>query len=205
MKQNEENGIFIAIDGPNGSGKTTLINKLKEKFIQESNIVFTSEPTATKLGNTVRELSEIYKGNTLARLVVADRYEHLSSEIIPKLKNGDVVITDRYLLSSLILQRMDTVSKEFILKINEDIIIPNLQIVVLAKKEVIQERLNMRQTLTRFENLIQTENEIQYTSEGADILKTLNWNVLVIENSDNLINNVEKIYNEIKKIQESRN
>ena len=51
---------------------------------------------------------------------------------MPQLEKGKIVITDRYVLSSLILQRMDEVSEEFILALNNEIVQPDLQIAVFS-------------------------------------------------------------------------
>lgn len=153
----------------------------------------TKEPTDTKLGDFIRKFAENHSGRSLACLVAADRYEHISNEIIPELKKGALVITDRYVLSSLILQEMDDVSNTFILNLNSDIVKPDLQLAVFANEEVLQKRLADRTVLTRFERGNQSNKELIYMESGIVELEKLGVNVLRINNNDNLEANVEKI------------
>lgn len=78
------------------------------------------------MGNFLREFAEQHSGVSLACMVAADRYEHIINEIMPALGEGKIVISDRYILSSLILQEMDGVGTEFILNTNSEIIKPDL-------------------------------------------------------------------------------
>ena len=191
---NNTDGFFVAIDGPNGVGKSTLITAIRNKMEAVGYTVYTTkEPTDTELGSFIRQFAENHTGRSLACLVAADRYEHISNEIIPELKKGALVITDRYVLSSLILQEMDGVSDTFILSINSDIIKPDLQLAVFANKEVLQKRLIERTALTRFERGNQSNKELSYMELGIAELEKLNVNVMRINNNDNLETNVDKI------------
>ena len=97
-------GYFVAVDGPNGSGKTTVINAIAEKLgLMGYKVKVTREPTNSILGEFVRKYAEGHKGLSIACMVTADRYEHIKNEIEPMLYDGNIVITDRYILSSLIL------------------------------------------------------------------------------------------------------
>lgn len=198
MKKNTTKGFFIAIDGPNGAGKTVLLEEIEKsmkKRIKDKNIQFykTKEPTNSVLGKFVRDISEVVTGNSLACLVSADRYEHLKNEIIPELKKGKIVITDRYILSSLILQVMDGVKESFILNLNSKIIKPDLQLAIFAEEEIIQNRLKQRDKLTRFEKNNQSKKEINNMEKGIEKLKKLNIEVLSINNNDDLEYNANKI------------
>lgn len=194
MKDNLFGGKLIAIDGPNGVGKSTIIAAVEKKLLLRKVDVFvTKEPTNSELGCFLRNFSEKKKGLGLACLVAADRYEHLKNEIIPMLEQNKVVITDRYILSSLILQGMDGVDTKFILNINGEIIKPDLQVAVFADEKVIQSRLSERESLTRFEKDNQSQDELQYMKLGVRELRDLNINILNIDNDCNLDNNVDKI------------
>ena len=205
MKKNKTKGFFIAIDGPNGVGKTTLLEAIgesvKKRIKNEKILVYkTKEPTDSVLGRFIRKISEKITGNSLACLVVADRYEHLKNEIMPELEKGKIVITDRYILSSLILQVIDGVKDNFILNLNSKIIKPDLQLAIFADEKVIQERLEQREKLTRFEKNNQSRKELINMQKGIEKLKKLKIKVLCVicvNNSDNLESNVEKITNYI--------
>lgn len=194
MLDNNSNGFFVAVDGPNGAGKSTLIQVVKDRIGSLGYTVYiTREPTDTKLGGFIREFAENHSGISLACLVASDRYEHISKEIVPELKKGSLVITDRYVLSSLILQGMDDVSNEFILKINNEIIKPDLQLAMYADEEVLQKRLAERSELTRFEKENQSSEELKHMERGIEELEKSNVNILRICNNDDLEANVEKI------------
>ena len=121
----------------------------------------------------------------------------MQDEIIPELEKGKIVITDRYILSSLILQRMDEVSEEFILTLNNEIIQPDLQIAVFADSQIIQSRLKERVSLTRFEKDNKTNIELKYMEQGIQILREKGINVFKLVNDDNLKGNVFRVIQEI--------
>ncbi|MBO5337701.1 MAG: dTMP kinase [Lachnospiraceae bacterium] len=198
MNRNVYNGKLVAIDGPNGVGKTTIIQELKKELEKrEIDTYFTKEPTGNELGCFVREYAEKSKGISIACLVAADRYQHLQDEIIPQLEKGKIVITDRYILSSLILQRMDEVSEEFIMELNNEIIQPDLQIAVFADSQIIQSRLKERDSLTRFEKDNKTNIELKYMERGIQILQEKGINVFKLVNDDDLKGNVFRVIQEI--------
>lgn len=201
MKENTFKGKLIAIDGPNGVGKSTIITKLKNKLESQGVLVYiTKEPTNTDMGNFIREYAEMCEGISLACLVVANRYEHINQEIIPQLQEGKIVITDRYILSSLILQRMDGVDVDFICNINAEILKPDLQVAVFAEEEIIQKRLSERKLLTRFEKNNQSCYELKYLKEGICILEERGINVLCITNDGELDESVECIMSRINEL-----
>lgn len=194
LEKGNLNGFFVAIDGPNGVGKSTLIEAIKIKMQSLGYIVYiTKEPTSTELGRFTRRFAEEYSGISLACLVAADRYKHIENEIVPELKKGKLVITDRYVLSSLILQEMDGVSDTFVLNVNAEIIKPDLQLAVFADSEVLQKRLAERSILTRFEKGNQSNSELCYMQKGIEELEKRNVNIMCIYNNDNLNMNVEKV------------
>ena len=194
MKKNKTKGFFVAIDGPNGVGKTTLLEAIKKRMKDKDiQIYMTKEPTNSILGKFIKEISEEITGDSLACLISADRYEHLKNEIIPELKKGKIVITDRYILSSLILQVMDGVKDSFILNLNSKIIKPDLQLAIFAAEKVIQERLEQREKLTRFEKNNQSKKELINMKKGIEKLKELNVKILCVDNSSNLEDNAAKI------------
>ena len=103
-------GIFISFEGGEGSGKSTQTKLLKTylESIGES-VVLTREPGGTPLGDKLRDiLLDTKTGNISPRaealMYAADRANHIYSLIRPALERGDVVITDRYLDSSIAYQ-----------------------------------------------------------------------------------------------------
>ena len=103
-------GIFITIEGPDGSGKSTQIENIK-RFFDAKNIpiVFTREPGGTPIGERIRSI--ILDNNcaemtdlTEALLYAASRAQHVEEVIKPAIKQGKIVICDRFVDSSLAYQ-----------------------------------------------------------------------------------------------------
>ncbi|MGH3171782.1 MAG: dTMP kinase, partial [Trebonia sp.] len=103
-------GLFIAFEGGEGTGKTTQA-RLTSIWLREQgyDVVTTHEPGATKVGMRLRALllDTAHTGmspHTEMLMYAADRAEHVASVIEPALERGAVVITDRYIDSSLAYQ-----------------------------------------------------------------------------------------------------
>jgi len=103
-------GLFIAFEGGEGSGKTTQA-RLIAIWLREIgyDVVTTHEPGATKVGMRLRALllDTAHTGmspHAEALMYAADRAEHVASVIKPALDRGAVVISDRYVDSSLAYQ-----------------------------------------------------------------------------------------------------
>lgn len=194
LEKEKLDGYFIAVDGPNGVGKSTIIGAVKNKLELRGYSVYTTrEPTNTELGNFIREFAEKCSGISLACLVAADRYEHVKNEIMPALEDGLLVISDRYVLSSLILQEMDGVSNTFLMNLNSEILKPDLQLAVFADEIILQKRLSERNTLTRFEKGNQSKCELDFMTKGIAELRKHNIDVMNIYNNNSLEENVEKV------------
>ena len=103
-------GIFIAFEGGEGSGKSTQAHLL-EKYLQSigETVIVTREPGGTDLGKQLRAIlldpaTGVISPRSEALLYAADRANHVYSLIQPALERGEVVITDRYLDSSIAYQ-----------------------------------------------------------------------------------------------------
>lgn len=102
--------MFITLEGPEGSGKTTAVNAAVEKLIEMGyEIVRTREPGGTPIAEQIRNVI-LDKGNTTmdprteALLYAASRRQHLVEKVWPAIKEGKIVICDRFLDSSLAYQ-----------------------------------------------------------------------------------------------------
>jgi dTMP kinase len=145
-------GIFVSIDGPGGSGKSTVAAITAEILIGHGLSVHeTTEPSRTPLGKLIRAGTDEYAGMALACLVAGDRHHHLAAEIRPALAAGQAVLCDRYVPSSLVLQRMDGISWDVIRRLNDGTDQPGLAVILNADPEVIAARLNARGGHSRFE------------------------------------------------------
>jgi len=103
-------GVFIALEGGEGAGKTTQARLLAIWLRDQGyDVITTREPGATKIGMRLRAilLDTAHTGLSARAetlLYAADRAEHVSSVILPALERGAVVVTDRYVDSSLAYQ-----------------------------------------------------------------------------------------------------
>jgi dTMP kinase len=137
-------GLFVTVDGPNGSGKSSLIEAVAEALEGELVVHRTCQPSPTELGRLIREGEREYRGRALACLIAGDRLAQLESEIIPRLQDGEIVLCDRYIESSLVLQRIDGLSISEILVLNAGITRPDLRIRLLANADILARRLEAR-------------------------------------------------------------
>ena len=101
-------GLFISFEGGDGVGKTTQIRILADLLAAaDVDHVLTREPGGTGLGGAIRELL-LHGGDIAPRaealLYAADRAHHVATRIRPALERGAVVLTDRYLDSSVAYQ-----------------------------------------------------------------------------------------------------
>lgn len=103
-------GLFIVMEGPDGSGKTTQINLLKQ-YLEESGYecLITREPGGTVIGEEVRQLilNPEYKEMspvTEMLLYAASRAQLVHEVIGPALEAGKIVISDRFVDSSIVYQ-----------------------------------------------------------------------------------------------------
>ncbi|MFA7032122.1 MAG: dTMP kinase [Bacilli bacterium] len=102
--------MFITLEGPEGSGKTTAVETAVKKLQDMGyQIVRTREPGGTPISEQIRNVI-LDKANTAmdskteALLYAASRRQHLVEKVWPALKEGKIVICDRYLDSSLAYQ-----------------------------------------------------------------------------------------------------
>lgn len=150
-------GLFVTLDGLGGAGKSTTTRALHQHLAQQGYPVHTTtEPSQARLGEIARHGTDTYSGYALACLVAADRYHHLATEIRPQLGAGNIVICDRYVASSYVLQCMDGVPIEFIEAINAAADIPDLAVILTADPTVTARRIGRRGAHSRFESGITT-------------------------------------------------
>lgn len=103
-------GIFITIEGLDGSGKSTQI-RLLEEYLKDKgyNVVVTREPGGTRISEDIRKIildtsNTDMSPYTEALLYAASRAQHVYETILPALKEGKIVICDRFVDSSLAYQ-----------------------------------------------------------------------------------------------------
>jgi len=169
-------GLFIAIEGPNAVGKTTITARLAAALrARGAAVQATTEPSGTPQGRLVRSAESYLTGRALALAVAADRYAHIEAEITPALQAGKVVITDRYVQSSLVLQRLDGLRLAEIWSYNAHVAIPGMSVYLEDEPEVIAARLLQRSTLSRLEARGSPARELALYRDAFRFLARRGW------------------------------
>ena len=108
MKFNNR-GLFISFEGPEASGKSTQI-KLLQKFFKNKKIpyILTREPGGTPVSEKLRKIildkKQLISNTEEILLLMSSRLNHINTVIKPALKNGKIVITDRFADSTFVYQ-----------------------------------------------------------------------------------------------------
>jgi dTMP kinase len=155
-------GVFIVIEGLDGSGKTTQAKTLTAKLRRTHNAIYTAEPSKGKIGMFIR--NRVLYGEKRpptaieALLFAADRIEHVQNEVLPALAEGRVVVSDRYVYSSLAYQGSAGLNLDWIETINAHALKPDLALFIDVDPEAVQARLKSRKSV--MENL-ETQRKVR--------------------------------------------
>ncbi|MEU0896918.1 dTMP kinase [Streptomyces massasporeus] len=143
-------GFFIALEGGDGAGKSTQAEALAEWIrVKGHEVVLTREPGATPVGKRLRSIlldvsSAGLSHRAEALLYAADRAEHIDTVVRPALERGAVVISDRYIDSSVAYQGAGRdLSPTEIARINRwatNGLVPHLTVLLDVAPETARER-----------------------------------------------------------------
>ena len=103
-------GLFITFEGPDGSGKTSVTTAVCERLKQQGQeVVHTREPGGIEISEEIRNIildpkNTAMDARTEALLYAASRRQHLVEKVFPAMKEGKIVICERFLDSSLAYQ-----------------------------------------------------------------------------------------------------
>lgn len=201
MIKNKYKGKFIVIEGLDGAGSSTQVMRVAN-FLKERNkkIHITKEPTNSLIGGLIRgQLTGDWKSSPecLQLLFAADRAHHLDKELIPLLKRGINIISDRYFFSTIAFGSTEIKDREWLVNINDRFIIPDLTILVKVSPKICIKRIKG----SRFQiELFEKEKKLQKTWENYkklveefDNIKIVNGERKVEEISYEIINLIEKV------------
>lgn len=149
-------GKFIVLEGPDGSGTTTHSKLLAQALRAEGkDVLLTAEPTDSTIGKFIREqLSSktIESPSALQLLFCADRAWHIEKVIKPALAAGKTVISDRYVISTLIYGEALGLDPDWLVRVNTPFLEPDIMIIALPPLHICLERIMKRKQLDVFEN-----------------------------------------------------
>jgi dTMP kinase len=185
-------GLFISIDGPSGAGKSTIVAHLANLLAADGEQVhLTAEPSEGVIGKLTRQVTETITGPALACLYAADRHHHIETEIRPRIEAGEIVITDRYVPSSLVMQRFDGVDPAYLWALNSSCDRPDLAVVLEADAETIARRLRQRGPHNRFQNRPNSSHaEVHFYRQAVDRLIQAGYDVLRLPTTQQAPDNV---------------
>ncbi|MEM2474942.1 MAG: dTMP kinase [Thermofilaceae archaeon] len=136
--------IFVAFEGIDGAGLTTHA-RLTERYLESKGFraVLTKEPTDGLIGGLIRAcLRGEWRTDpmTLQLLFAADRCHHVNTVILPALRAGRAVVTDRYLFSSLAYGSLD-LDYEWLKSVNSRFPLPDITFVLDIEPSVALARI----------------------------------------------------------------
>lgn len=152
MKPHNTDGKLITFCGLDGCGKSSMIKMLTE-FLTERGIEFivTKQPTDTMRNTDIFRTfmdcpdNSAYEYRSLSLMAAADRIQHANKVILPALKEGKIVICDRYFYSCLAnLKARGYINDHWIYEISESIPSPDIAFFLDLPVEKAVERVRMR-------------------------------------------------------------
>lgn len=148
----KKKGAFICIEGLDASGKTTqarrLVRELKRRGFKA---VYTTEPSLGEIGEFIRTYVLQRKKRVPiaveALLFAVDRVDHLERKVKPALQKGKIVVSDRYVYSSLAYQGAAGLDLNWIEEINRSLVTPDLAIYIDVPPEVVLKRIKRERSV----------------------------------------------------------
>lgn len=189
----KKQGIFIAFEGLDGSGTTTQIDLLAKKLQKKNfSVIATKEPTNNVVGGLLRGLLTETWATTpegFQLLFAADRAHHLHREILPAISNNKIVLTDRYLFSTLAYGSID-MPLDWLAGLNARFPIPDLTILLkVAPKECIK-RIG-QSTRSSFE-YFEKEEKLKRVWQTYELLSSDKKNKMVIVDGERSVEEVSE-------------
>ena len=152
MAKQKQMGKFVCIEGVDGSGKTTQAKRLVRNLRSRGyDAVYTTEPSAGKIGILIRSFVLSRKSRVSialeALLFAADRVDHVQTDVEPLLKQGKIVVCDRYVCSSLAYQGAAGLDLDWMDCVNRFALKPDLTLFLDVLPEVGLNRLKRKKSV----------------------------------------------------------
>lgn len=170
--------VFIVIEWLDGSWSTTQVELLNNYFLTKwVKALKTKEPTNTEIGKFIRKVLQnefTISPLSLQMLFVADRANHLDSEIIPAIENNTIVISDRYTFSTIAFWSLQ-IDRDYLIELNKKFRKPDITFIL---------KLNPEECINR---IIKRWNKIELFEKSSVLSKV--W-----ENYEYLLNTSDNCY-----------
>ena len=148
--------MFIVFEGIDGAGISTQAELLRRFLTRKGKkVILTKEPTNGVIGGLIRSVlrGELKLDNlSLQLLFAADRGKHLKETILPALRKGYIVISDRYFLSSIAFGGLN-VDMDFLKKLNSKFLHPDVTFIIDVSPRVSEKRRKGRIKKEIFESV----------------------------------------------------
>ena len=200
-------GLFVTFEGGEGSGKSTIIRSVNEYYENNTNIntLITREPGGCSVSEKIREIiiNDDMDAKTESLLFAAARCEHVNQVIKPALSENKLVLSDRYVDSSIVYQGYArNLGMDHVASINgwaTDNLLPDIVIYLSLDPEVGLKRINdnrsdeinrLDQEDIEFHNLVKEgfdtwfkDKENVYVIDATNDITTITNQVIEIINS----------------------
>lgn len=145
-------GVFICLEGIDASGKSTqarwLVRNLRRRGFDA---IYTTEPSDGEIGRFIKRFVLQRKRRipavVEALLFAVDRVDHVESKIERALESGKIVVSDRYVYSSLAYQGATGLDIDWIKRVNRMALPPDLAIYIDVPPEVVVERMKRKRSV----------------------------------------------------------
>ena len=155
LTPNTYKGKLIVFEGTDGAGKTTLINLtykyLKDKY-QDKEIILLKQPTDEARNSRLfqkmmfDENHENINYRAVQLLTLSDRIQHNHEVIIPALKEGKIIICDRYIYTSIANMKARNYRNEnWFYEVAKEIIKPDISFLAFVEPEIAISRIKARE------------------------------------------------------------
>jgi dTMP kinase len=192
MPKQANRGVFICVEGLDGSGKTTqakvLVRNLRRRGFDA---VYTTEPSAGEVGKLIRSFvldrEDRVPVALEALLFAADRVDHVENVVKPLLKEGKVVVCDRYIYSTLAYQGAAGLDLEWIEHVNRFALKPNLGLLIDVPSDVVVKRLKRKKTVMENKRNQERVREVYFKMVQDRCLMLIDGNRTIHEIAKNIL------------------
>ena len=160
MKNNKN--LFVSFEGPEASGKSSQI-KLLGKYLKKNKIphIITREPGGTKIGEKLRKIILDKKENITPSeeilLLMSARLNHINNVILPSLKRGKIVISDRFADSTFVYQGyVNNFGLKKTLDLHKNLLtnfLPTKTFLFILSSNEINRRLKLRKNKNKYDKI----------------------------------------------------